>query len=297
MPQISQLSKTDKIKILAVIAMIKKLHWNSILYVDKHYKNAQRIGIDPKTFKKYFTMAFELNLVEIKDNRYIISKWSKACLKLLDISSKQVGYFDKPFRECKKFKEFQSAIEKRIVGLNLKSQENRINKNSNEIKNAQLANFLRVKPKRFKTVLNNKKRSKVKNINHIVSGVNHMAKLIGKSHTTAGKRFKLWEKQGCLSFKPVVKYVPTADRYYSAAIVEIMNESKRHGGLVLPYCNGYKVIMGRKITAFSMGIYKYGLQPNPLPGNCVAAGLASLSHSNNRNVSSAFSSETISQNS
>ena len=241
-------NSSDNIKLLAFLAMCKKYRGNSVLFIDKMYKMANHIGMsDARIFKKYYNRAIEAGLIIVDNNRCIAIKWQEAVIMMLQVSPKQAAYFDKPFREAKTFKQFEIAIEKRIMGLNFKAQEFNIKTNSNQIKNAQTAG-----------VLNQKNRSsKKKKAKYIVTGINHTKKLIGKSHTTAKKRIDQWNQQGSLKTEDVVKYIDGINLNHPMAI-EMMNNLKKDGGLVLPTNTGIKIIYGKKVNAFNFGKYKYG---------------------------------------
>lgn len=240
-------NSSDNIKLLAFLAMCKKYRGNSVLFIDKMYKMANRIGMsDARVFRKYYNRALEAGLITVNDNRLVAIKWQQAVIMMLQISPKQAGYFDKPFKEAKTLKQFEISIEKRIMGLNFKSQEFNIKKELNEIKKAQKAAVL--------TQKNSK--SGAKKAKYIVTGINHTKKLIGKSHTTAKKRIDQWNQQGSLQTEDVVKYIDGLHLNNPIAI-EMMNQLKKGGGLVLPTNTGIKIIYGKKVLGFDFGKYKY----------------------------------------
>lgn len=260
----ANLNSSDNIKLLAFLAMCKKYRGNSVLFIDKFYKMAQRIGIsDARTFKKYYYRAIEAGLIIVDNNRCIAVKWQEAVYMLLEVSEKQAKHFDKPFRDAKTFKEFEKCIEKRILGVNYKSQQKNIDKKTrNKISSAQTVNnFLKaVKGKKAVSKSNSRKRN-VKCNPNIVTGVNHMAKLIGKSHTTAKKRFDQFQQEGSLYTESVVYYYKTP-KTCTQEMINVMNDTrKKTGGLILPTNEGYKQIMGKKVLGFNFGLYKYNV-PN-----------------------------------
>jgi hypothetical protein len=253
------LNSSDNIKLLAFLAMCKKYRGNSVLFIDKMYKMANHIGMsDGRTFKKYFEKAITARLITIDNNRCFAIKWQEAAVMMLQLTEKQAKWFDKPFREANTFKQFERAIEKRILGVNYKSQQKHIDKKTkNKISSAQTVNNF-LKAVKGKAVSKSKSRKRnVKCNPNIVTGVNHMAKLIGKSPTTAKKRFDQFQLEGSLYTESIVYYYKT-EKVCTQEMINVMNECrKKKGGLILPTSEGYKQIMGKKVMGFNFGLYKY----------------------------------------
>ena len=100
-----------------------------------------------------------------------------------------------------------------------------------------------------------KKRSNRSDKKSIVSGCNHVGKLIGRSSSTGNRRMKMLGERGLVKSINVAHY---KDCLIDARAMETMNDYKHSGALILPTNTGYKTIYGKKILAFNLGLFKYG---------------------------------------
>ena len=268
------------------MSKVKQNYTSSVLLKDRDYKMAQRCRFgDPRTFRKYLDMALANDLVIDQDDRYIFRPWISCIMKLFNLDYKVAKWIDKPFRKVITFKEHQYYIEQSLIGLNYKKQEHFIRRNFHQDKiqkgNTQMniwltEQLLKVAGKakraseantKYNPSIVLKSKSKTKqtnscdsknNINGIVTGCIHLGNIIGRSTSTGNRRMKRLHSINASQSKDIVKY---KDCIITDDAIDIMNEYKHNGALILPTNTGYKTIYGKKIISFNLGLFKGGCFP------------------------------------
>jgi hypothetical protein len=274
------------IELLAFMQMAKNAHSNSVLYKEAAYKTAAKLGIsDGRILKKYLTKCLDMGLC-IQETQffntngqrtvYKFISYKKALKSLLELKEGELRYFPL-HKNAGKFKAYQYAIEQDLFAVNAAQQSFRSNSNfpnkqkvMNELYELSKSPVSERKTRAFKarkrrllkkaqTAESQAQISKLKgHVNGVVTGCNDLAKTIGKSSTTAYKRFIKWEAEKQIELHDIVLFTPCRSAQEAALIIDSFKQQKVPGiHIYSKKEGGIKTIRGKKVIGFSSAKYSY----------------------------------------
>jgi response regulator of citrate/malate metabolism len=188
-------------KVLAFATSVKFYRRNSCIYTLENKKTlAKELGLSYNTFNKYLKFSVENNLVTITKGAIQFKNLTEiGKLLKLDISKYMLFFKWYPYEGRPCFKAiYQTLIEEKLL-LNYKQQLFKVKKKQKELNKVEsIQNRKKTHPKVVKSVLNKygsvvkAKNSICRNFKpQIVSGKNHVAKIIGCSPSTS---INIWKR-------------------------------------------------------------------------------------------------------
>lgn len=279
-------SRKLAIQLLAFISMVKNAHGNSVLFKQAAYKLAKKVGMsDGRVFFKYLSFCLQQGLcTESKQcfntqglrTVYKFISYKEAVRRLLGLKEAQLKHLPL-HKHAGNFKAYQLRIEQDVFALGLiqqayMSHSNFPNKQNviNEIKNISSLSVserttgakrrLKKLLKQFSVADDIVDVSKANgHVDGLVSGCLHLAKTIGKSSTTAFKRFRKWSEQGSIEVQNIVHFTPCNSVYEASVLIETFQKQKVRGIHVYSRKErGIKTIVGKKVIGFSSVKFQYG---------------------------------------
>jgi hypothetical protein len=280
--------KKRSIELLAFLSMVKTAQSNSVLYKDADYKMAKKVGIgDGRTFTKYLSICIDMGLCNEKVQPYNTSchrivykfiSYNAALQQLLGIKEAQLKTFPL-HKSVGSFKEYQYRIELDLAALNFSQQAYKAASNfpnkKQIIQEIKSLSQLHVSERSTRSA-KSKQRKLVKklgsadeaakasglkgHLNGVVTGCNHIGKVIGRSSTTGAKRIKKWIELNKLQVHDIVHFQPTSSELEAMLLVENLIKSKAKGiHLYSRKEKGVKTVVGKKVLGFTSGNYTYGV--------------------------------------
>jgi hypothetical protein len=274
------------IELLAFMLLAKNAHSNSVLFKTSAHRMAAEIGMsDGRILKKYLTKCIDMGLcieepqsykVEGGRTIYKFIAYADALSSLLDLKESELRYFPL-HKNVGNFKAYQYQIERDLCGLRFAQQDFKSNSDfPNKTKVISELNELAKQPVSVRTARATKaKRRKLLkkyqtaesqaqfsrhqgHVNGVVTGCNNLAKTIGKSSTTAFKRFIKWEAEGKIELHNIVFFTPCRSAQEAALIIDSFKQQKVAGiHIYSKKEQGIKTIRGKKVIGFSSAKYSY----------------------------------------